>query len=126
LGYNHRSWGNNCVSYYNVKRKEGKTNRIYRVTSEIYTTITSECAVTETQTVAGSEVIVTYTTLSTIVEVAPTTYYATTTLPGETSAITTDYYTTITSECPVYETSTIVSTHFTVQSLWVSLCGVIL
>jgi hypothetical protein len=49
------------------------TNNCCRVETEVYETYTTECAVTETSTISGQEVTLTYTTTSVVVTAVPTT-----------------------------------------------------
>ncbi|KAI1842705.1 hypothetical protein JX265_002689 [Neoarthrinium moseri] len=65
--------------------------------TEVYTTLTSLCPVTETKTVGGSTVVVTWTSTSTIKEVVPTTAIAYTSYTV-TEHVSTEVY--VTEECP--------------------------
>ncbi|RAL59726.1 hypothetical protein DID88_000358 [Monilinia fructigena] len=65
------------------------------------------CPVTDTTTISGKEVTVTYTTTSYYTTNVPTHFEVTTTAPEKTETAITGVYSTITSLCPVTETKTI-------------------
>jgi hypothetical protein len=77
------------------------------VETEVYSTYTTVCPVTETKTVGGEVVTVTYTTTSVVADHEKTTIEAYTTLPPVTEAVTTEVDITSSSLCPVTETKTI-------------------
>ncbi|KAI9645775.1 hypothetical protein NHQ30_005208 [Ciborinia camelliae] len=89
--------------------------------SEVVSTITSLCPVTETKTVSGALVTVIYTTTSFIVTRVGATVEVSTTLPAQTTIVGTEVLQTITSLCPVTEIQTISGAVYTVTKTTTSL-----
>lgn len=107
-GYNH---GGNSGDY-------GGGNKWKTVTTEVVVTYTTLCPVTETITKPGHTYTTTYTTTSTVKTVKPTTYTVTQTGPAVTKTAGEVVYTTLTSLCPVTETTVVDGS--TVEVTWTS------
>jgi hypothetical protein len=80
----------------------------------VYSTSTSLCPITETQTVSGQEITVVYTSTSLIEIKVPTTIVEYTTEAPETISVETFVYSTSTSLCPITEIQTVSGQEITV------------
>ncbi|KAI9050044.1 hypothetical protein LZ554_006189 [Drepanopeziza brunnea f. sp. 'monogermtubi'] len=87
-------------------------------TTEVYVTYTTICPVTSTTTEAGNTYYHTYTTTSTVVDHIKTTIVETIQLPDTTIPVETGVTSTITSLCPITETTTIAGE--TIYKTWTS------
>ncbi|PHH62578.1 hypothetical protein CDD81_6893 [Ophiocordyceps australis] len=96
-----------------VEETYKKPDHTATATDVEYSTITSICPVTQTTTIGGKEYTTTFTTTKLIETMIPKTYQETKKLPDTTKTATDVEYSTITSICPVTETTTIGGKEYT-------------